>query len=182
MIEEIWKDVVTGDGIYKDRYQVSNLGRVRSKDVKYYSEKGNKWIVRTGKIRALSKGKNYLKLSLKVNGNERTVNVHVLVSDAFNRLRKEGEEIDHIDNDKLNNKAENLRVITRKQNTLRSVRGKVKLQGVWYRKANKNRPYCAHIMINGHRKELGAYASAEEAHQVYKEALEKHYPNGLKFT
>ena len=29
MIEEVWKDVVG----YEDRYQVSNIGRVRSKDV-----------------------------------------------------------------------------------------------------------------------------------------------------
>lgn len=45
MIEEVWKDVVG----YEDRYQVSNLGRVRSKDVILHKSDG-KIEFREGKI------------------------------------------------------------------------------------------------------------------------------------
>ena len=155
---------------------------IRSMDVEYYSEKGRKWIRRKGKTRALSMAQNYLKISLKVNGKEKTHNVHKLVSDAFNGIAQPGMEVDHIDSNKLNNRADNLRLITRKQNRLRSVWGKVKLQGVYFRKANTHRPYCSSIMINGHRIELGAFATPEEAHEAYKAALMAHYPNGLEYV
>lgn len=178
---EVWKDVVSGDGMFSDRYEVSNYGRIRSKDVSYFSSKGGKKIVRKGKIRALSNAGGYLKVSLKKNGKERTFNVHVLVSDAFNGFRNEGQEIDHIDCCKTNNNADNLRLISKKQNRLRSISGAIPYQGVWYRKKNTNRPFCASIMMDGKRVNIGSFETPELAYKAYTEALGKNYPCALEY-
>jgi hypothetical protein len=82
--------------------------------------------------------------------------------------------IDHIDGDRLNNRPENLRLVTHKQN-LRSYRktrkgASSKYRGVsWNTRANK---YVAHIFHNKHIY-LGRFTCEKEAALAYNIAAEK---------
>jgi len=83
-------------------YEVSNLGRVKS-------------IVKKTKIENILKGvpdsHGYLRVKIV-----RKILIHHLVAYAFLGPRPEGLQIDHIDRNKLNNKADNLRYCTRSKN------------------------------------------------------------------
>ena len=70
-------------------------------------------------------------------------------------------EIDHIDGDPSNNRADNLRIATRSQNEWNKPlgRGYVKIKGRFYAK----------IRHKGETLSLGGYATPEEATKVYEE-------------
>ena len=89
---EIWKDIPGYEGLYR----VSNLGRVMS----LYKNK-NKIL-----IPQLKKG--YYQISIKNNIKRKWCPVHRLVAQAFIDNPNNYPVINHIDEDKLNNKAENL--------------------------------------------------------------------------
>lgn len=94
-MEEIWKDVVG----FK-RYQVSNLGRVKSLDYKG-----------TQKERILNQIKNksgYMYVHLCYNGRAICCRVHRLVALAHVPNPNNLPEVNHIDENKQNNRADNL--------------------------------------------------------------------------
>lgn len=89
----------------------------------------------------------------------------------MNGVIPNGMQIDHINMDKLDNKIENLRLATPRQNcTNRNLRADNKLgfKGVdkLYGK------YRASISVNGNQKSLGLFDSAKDAHNAYKLAAE----------
>ena len=108
MKNEIWKDIAG----YEGWYQVSNMGRVRSLD-RITSK--NRLI--KGEIRKLSVTQHgYLNVSLNKNGVSKTYSVHKLVATAFLENPENKPCIDHIDTCKTNNKVENLRWVTHREN------------------------------------------------------------------
>lgn len=91
---EIWKDI---DG-YEGLYQVSNLGRVKSLNYK-----------RTGKEKILKAGKNsdgYLQVGLHKQGEEKKYLVHRLVAQAFIPNPNNLPQVNHINEDKTDNRVE----------------------------------------------------------------------------
>lgn len=100
--KEQWRDIDGYDGMY----QVSDLGRVRSK--KY------------GDWRVLRHGKNnngYLQVGLWKDGKEKHSLVHRLVAQAFIGNDNSGKnEINHIDECKQNNRVSNLEYCDRSYN------------------------------------------------------------------
>lgn len=94
-MEEIWKDIKG----YEDLYQISNMGNVRSLN---YSRTGKTEILRPGSDRG------YLCVGLCKNGKAKTYRVHRLVAQAFIPNPDELPCINHIDEDKTNNRVENL--------------------------------------------------------------------------
>ena len=106
---EVWKDI---DG-YEGLYQVSNLGRVRS--LNCYVPRRNRWggitqMYKNGVILASTRENEsrYLTVSLYKNGKRHLKYVHRLVAIAFVENPNEYQEVNHIDEDKLNNEACNL--------------------------------------------------------------------------
>ena len=99
---EVWRDVEGYEGIY----QVSDLGRVRS--------------LKFGKVRVLRASKNgcgYLYIGLHKDRKIKTVRVHRLVAQAFIPNSDEGKnEINHINEDKTDNRASNLEWCDRSYN------------------------------------------------------------------
>lgn len=84
----------------------------------------------------------------------------------------EGNIIDHIDGNPINNKWENLRNTTKLGNVQNQVKAhhhnKSGLLGAHYRKDKKK--FESSITYSGKRKRLGYFKSAEEAHIAYVEA------------
>lgn len=120
-IEEIWIDIIG----YEDYYQISNLGRVRSKDRYIIQEKGNGTLYKRhmkGKILSLNRtnGKGYKTVSLGKGCEESRQNfyVHRLVAEHFISNPNNLPEINHKDKkgDKSNNCVDNLEWCTRKEN------------------------------------------------------------------
>lgn len=110
-MEEIWKTI---DGF--EAYQVSNLGKVRSKD--RYANSGIGIRLYKGRILMLQKNHDgYIHVVLSKDSKQTTLNVHRLVYEAFNGKIPEGMQVNHIDEDKSNNRLENLNLMTPKENT-----------------------------------------------------------------
>ena len=105
MQQEIWKDIEGYEGLY----QVSNLGRVKSLGF-------DKW--HKGRlIKAHFDGlKHYLFVQLYKNGVCKKINVHRLVATAFVPNPNNLPQVNHKDEGKTNNQADNLEWCTNKYN------------------------------------------------------------------
>lgn len=97
-MEEIWKDIEGYEGLY----QISNLGRV--------------WSVRKEIYRKPCIVSNYYGVSLTKDGHYDTFSIHRLVAEAFIPNPLNLPQVNHIDEDKLNNRADNLEWCTAKYN------------------------------------------------------------------
>jgi len=106
---EEWRNVVGFEG----RYEVSNLGRVRSL-VKY-----SRWQKVPRLLTTRINCNGYLMIMLKAeDGSFKTDVVHRLVARAFVDGYQKGLVVNHRDENKLNNHADNLEWITSRENTL----------------------------------------------------------------
>lgn len=107
---EVWKDVMGYEGIY----QVSNMGRVRSIDrIVPCRKKGYTTITKKGRILSLTTNRLGYKEVHLYNYQEqkcKTLSVHRLVAFAFipNPEQEHLREINHIDENKSNNRIDNL--------------------------------------------------------------------------
>lgn len=103
-MQEIWKDVKGYEGLY----QVSNLGRVRSLD-RVVKASYNSTMLKKGKILKQQKNENgYLYVFLTKDKKEKNCRVHRLVAEAFIPNPLKLPQVNHKDENKLNNCVENL--------------------------------------------------------------------------
>jgi hypothetical protein len=107
MIEE-WKPISGYTGLY----EISSLGRVKSLPKIAHGALYKEKIL---KIQTLPKYK-YCYINLHNNKNIERFYVHELVAREFIGPRPANYQIDHIDNNKTNNAASNLRYLTRQEN------------------------------------------------------------------
>lgn len=154
---EVWKPVAGYEGLY----EVSDQGRVRS------------FVV--SRINGFREGPHLMRLNTRRRDGYQTVNlvsdgqvatkkVHQLVAVAFLGKRPSGNNPDHINGIRRDNRVENLRWATQKQNswnttTARSASGVV---GVYVSK-NGAKPWRACVMRNGRYVSVGTYWTIEEA-------------------
>lgn len=160
-MEEIWKDIEGYDGYY----QISNFGRVKSfkgKDVRYLKL-------------SIDHG-GYYNFTMKKNNNKRKHGyIHRLVWDHFGDSKRNGVtlQVDHLDNNKLNNRIDNLQLLSNRENTSKAyltTNKTSKYTGVsWYK---RDKCWRSYIQINGKLKWLGSFKTEHEAHLAYQKVLE----------
>ena len=108
---EIWKTYPKFPFI-----EVSNLGRVRTKDRYVPSKNGSKRLIKGRILKQQLDHGGYLYVSLSVNGKQVKLKVHRIVATCFIPNPNDYPEINHIDNDPTNNVVSNLEWCTHKQN------------------------------------------------------------------
>ena len=173
-MNEIWKDIPEYEGLY----QVSNIGRVKSLPKKINNR--HSFYISKEKLRKHTVNKHgYISIGLCKNGKYKQFRVHQLVAMAFLNHRLGGKlVVDHINEDKLDNRVENLQMITQRENTIRSMGNYVKNKtskylGVhWHNSRNRWR---VRIWIDGKQIHLGTFKDEYEAHLAYLKAV-----SGLK--
>lgn len=150
-MEEIWKDVVG----YEGRYKVSNMGNV------YSSRK-------RGTLKPHIDKDGYLRVGIcgRVRG------IHQLVYEAFYGplLQSDGLVVDHINSDRQDNRAANLRLLGNVENLLRGrIKGSGLPSGVFHSRSGK---FTVQIYAGeGKKRYLGSFTTIDEAARVYADAL-----------
>lgn len=121
-MEEIWKDIYyynepTNEWVdYRGLYQVSNFGRVRSLDRTVKNSKCGVRIYKGKCLKTLKGGNGYLHLQLHKDGIHKTHKISRLVYFTFNYGVDTKLQVNHIDEDKSNNRLDNLNLMTAKEN------------------------------------------------------------------
>ena len=108
--KEVWKDI---EG-YEGYYQVSNLGQVRSLDRTIPFRGGEKKL--EGMILKQKLNKGYNMVGISMGGKQKGKLTSRLVAKAFIDNPENKPEVNHIDENKQNNRVENLEWVTAKEN------------------------------------------------------------------
>ena len=138
-----------------ENYFVSNFGNIKN-------SKTNRILKQN------THPKGYKLIDLSKNGIRKSFRVHRLVGKAFLENPDNKPMIDHIDENKANNNVKNIRWATDKENGYNQ--GKYKNNKSGYKGVSFNKPmnkYVAHININGKKKHIGLFETAEEASKAY---------------
>ena len=153
-MEEVWKDVPGYEGDYK----ISNLGNLKS--FKHSKEKYRKFFLTS---------KGYYFCILSKNNKQKRFKIHQLVAMAFLNHTPCGMKliIDHIDDDKLNNMVDNLRIITpyENHNKVKNNTKSSKYIGVSFEK-QKNK-WRARVYSGENKKHIGYFNTEEDAAKAY---------------
>lgn len=124
MENETWKPIIGYEGCYS----ASSFGRIRND--------------RTGHVLAGGKSRRdrYIRVMLSVGGVAKSRTVHSLVAGAFLGPCPSGQEVNHIDADKRNNRALNLEYVTKTQNAQHAHANRLyKRQRIWAGEAERLR-------------------------------------------
>ena len=112
MREEVWKDI---EG-YEGYYQISNMGRVKSLKRTVWDKGGFYRTVAERILKVGKDGKGYSQVTLCKEGKGKTYKVHRLVASAFCANPENYNEVNHISEDKEDNRVSNLEYCSRSYN------------------------------------------------------------------
>lgn len=102
-MKECWKDIIG----FEKKYQVSNLGRVRSLDRLVICKNG-KVVFKKGRILKQQIASGYAQIYLPVDGKQKWFKVHKLVAEAFVPSPNNYPIVNHINGNTLLNSIDNL--------------------------------------------------------------------------
>lgn len=119
--KEIWKDIEGFEGLY----QISNMGNVKSLERTVWdSVRGYYRTVPERILKARKASNDYLQVQLCKDGRAKGYLMHRLVASAFLENPMGYTEVNHIDEDKTNNCADNLEFCSRSYNNTYNDRAK----------------------------------------------------------
>lgn len=152
-MEEIWRQILDSN------YAISNYGNVKS-------------VLTNQILKTWMNEYGYAGVSFRIRGKKYTKIIHLLVWDIFGDKPRNGMklQVDHKDENKVNNRIDNLQLLTPRQNTIKSVPTRTsRFTGVhWASDRNKWR---AAVHLNGKQKLLGSYVCESLAGLAYQKAL-----------
>lgn len=163
-MNEIWEDIYE----YKNYYQISNFGIVKS--LKRLDSLGKR--IKEKILTPILGNHGYYYVNLSKKGKVKVILVHQLVAIAFLNHKSSQHKlvVDHIDFNRLNNRLDNLRIITNRENTnQKHLKSSSKYIGV----SLKHNKYESNISINGNLKYLGRFINEYDAHLAYQKELTK---------
>lgn len=157
-MQEIWKDVIGYEGLY----QVSNLGKVKALE-KYVNSgiKNNNKVKRKSVLLKQHVKLGYYEVCLTKNNKKHFIKVHRLVAQAFIPNQNNLPQVNHKDENTLNNNVSNLEWCTAKYNCNYGNRNK---------NIYKNNPFKA-IKVNQYdlnNNLINSFSSIAEASRFYK--------------
>lgn len=161
---EIFKDIPNYEGLY----QVSNLGRVKS----FIRHNGTTERI----LSPVINGKGYYHVNLYKNKKPKNITVHQLVSITFLGHKSDGHKIvvDHVNNNRLDNRVSNLQLISNRENVIKSrllnENLTSKFTGVSFCK--RDQQWTVQIRINKKRITLGLFYDEIVASKIYQKAYE----------
>lgn len=107
-MKEIWKDIKG----YENKYQISNLGRVKSLEFK-----NRQATIKREKILKINNSTRYPSIDLMYKGKRKNIPIHRLVAKTFIANPNNYLCVNHKDENKSNNNVENLEWCTHKYNS-----------------------------------------------------------------
>lgn len=113
---EVFKDIKEYEGMY----QISNLGRVKSKERLINDGRTEGYRKRKEIIIGIKTNNKYHSVSLSKNGIKKPYLVHRLVAETFIENKEQKLEVNHINGIKSDNRVENLEWVTRIENSIHS--------------------------------------------------------------
>ena len=105
MTKEVWRDIEGYEGLY----QVSDQGRVKSL--------GRKWSKSERTLKPVVRHDGYVVVNLYSGGERKMFKVHRLVCEAFHENPDNKPQVNHINEDKADNRACNLEWATARENS-----------------------------------------------------------------
>jgi len=121
-----------------------------------------------------SSSKGYAEHRVYSYGNQKRIFMHRFIWEVTNGPIPDDREIDHRNGNKTDNRVENLRLVTHRENIQnrsdkRNGTTTSKYPGVSWHKSNQK--WIAQIRINGVRRSLGCFNTQELASEAYQNAL-----------
>jgi len=167
---EQWKDIPD----YEGYYQISNLGRVKSLEKTLIVSERKRIYKPLIKKLYISKRRNWVEGFCK-NKKESQKKIHRLLAICFIDNPKKYPQVNHIDNNKLNNKISNLEWVNNRENSCHRVKlsnSTSKYTGVSYFK--RDNKWRSSIQVNGVSIRFGMFKTQEEAYQKRLEYEKEH--------
>lgn len=170
--QEIWRDIPG----YEGYYQVSDEGRVRSLSRTMLTKNGVERFYKGRFFEDSLSMNGYKQVTLSREGKQETFLIHQLVAMVFLDHEPNGNNlvVDHIDGDKLNNRIENLQIVTHRDNLSTCYRTNEdsltsSFAGVHFCKTS--RKWRADIVFHNKQIYLGRFESELEASDIYQKSL-----------
>ncbi|EKN5985633.1 HNH endonuclease [Yersinia enterocolitica] len=127
----------------------------------------SRYKARIGTPVGVSNGKGYLQVTLS----RKPYRVHRIIWEMHNGPIPEGMQIDHIDHNRVNNRLNNLRVVTNKQNNQNRTRPSNNTSGTIGVYWNKfSRKWHSIIVVDGKEKSIGYFDDINNAVAARKQA------------
>ena len=156
---EEWRDVAG----YNGKYQVSNLGNVRSIDRTFVNACGVRVTRKGFPLKPMLNQGGYLKVTMHKRGKVNTEVVHRLVAEAFIPNNKHLPQVNHKDGDKSNNAVSNLEWCTSLENMHHAAQKGLRNNALEYAKSKRK----AVIATNIETGEESFYESIHAAEKIF---------------
>lgn len=129
-----------------------------------------------------SSSKFYVRRGIKIKGKRIGQYLHrMIIEKIINRKLLKHEHIDHIDGDSLNNKRDNLRIVSIQENNKN--RQKIKMKSSKYKGVVKRgNKFSAQIDVDKNRIHLGYFEREKDAAEAYNTAAIKYFGSFAKIN